>query len=242
MIDWYEQDGMSTTQIAKKINSSTGGVYAHLVQLGVTIRNKKQSLRLHHEQRHGGDAGLLWDAERLRDLYLNQKLSSFEIADMVGCGRQAVVYACKRFGIPMRQAVRTSHTQVLLANVLNEVGCTVTEDQIDMKIPGTRYCGDIVFLPERLVVEVDGYFHTQRADTQFGTNRQEKDQLRDERIRKAGFRIARFWEWDVKANLHEIAARIAVLLRTSSHECRATSDRLVGDIVRPAGETQQNVG
>lgn len=66
--------------------------------------------------------------------------------------------------------------------------------------PFEGYVLDFVSLEKRLIVEVDGGQHLENA----------RDQVRDQRLRSAGFRVLRFWNNQV---LEETEAVVEVIWR-----------------------------
>jgi very-short-patch-repair endonuclease len=63
---------------------------------------------------------------------------------------------------------------------------------------------DLVCLEARLIVEVDG---SQHAD------RKEQDQSRSEFLRANGFRVLRFWNFEVTSDVDSAVERVAEVLR-----------------------------
>ncbi len=216
--EWYES-GMSTTEIAAKISRSVGGVYGKLQRMGVLLRDRGQGVRLYRASKQPGDSTILWDKNKITELYVNQRKSTYEIADIIGCHRAAVMRACNRFGIPMRKAVRKSRDQMVLVWALRKVGVKVPIDCVDQRIPGSLYCGDIVFPANKIIVEVDGFFHTEEADRLHGDNRVEKDKIRDAKLLSLGWTTVRVLAKEVTKDAFGAANKIANLLRGNLHEC-----------------------
>jgi very-short-patch-repair endonuclease len=74
------------------------------------------------------------------------------------------------------------------------------------QVPKGRAIVDFACLKHRVVVEVDGGQHN--AD-----DHAQRDSTRDERLNKAGFRVLRFWNSDVDANLTGVLEVIDSVLR-----------------------------
>ena len=240
MKKWYIE-GMSTTEIGEKLGRGVSAVWYHLKGIGVETRNRMASTRVHHNQTRSGDASILWDKEKLERLYLHERRSTFEIADMVGCHRQAVVRACHRYDIPMRQAVRRSHGHMVLVEALRKMGVAIADDQLDMRIPTTRFFGDIVFPEERIVIEVDGFFHTKRAVAEMGCDRSNSDRVRQDKIESLGYKVFRIWECDVKKDPTRAALSVWDFLREKAQE-RSASGKPDDDMVRACEETHEKAG
>ncbi len=69
--------------------------------------------------------------------------------------------------------------------------------------PIERYVVDFVCIERRLVVELDGGQHAEQMS---------KDDLRTAEIVRRGFRVIRFWNNDVIANIEGVLEAIAVKL------------------------------
>ena len=63
---------------------------------------------------------------------------------------------------------------------------------------------DFICLEASLIIEVDG---SQHAD------RKEQDQSRDEFLRASGYRVLRFWNFEVLSHVDSVVERIAEVLR-----------------------------
>jgi very-short-patch-repair endonuclease len=66
------------------------------------------------------------------------------------------------------------------------------------QFPIGRYVVDFVCLAKRLIIEIDG-----------GQQGKERDALRDSWFRSQGFRVMRFWNHDVMANVEGVLTAIA---------------------------------
>src|SRR5262249_50613289 len=99
---------------------------------------------------------------------------------------------------------RDTAAELALRAALDSSGLDYTTDQL--LLPGLRRRGDIVFLPERVVVFVDGCFWhgcplhgtwpKQNAEfwrEKIETNRH-RDADTDRRLEAAGWRVVRIWE------------------------------------------------
>ena len=71
------------------------------------------------------------------------------------------------------------------------------------QVPIGRYIVDFASYPARLVVEVDGGQHADRA----------ADRLRDRRLAVQGFSVRRYWNSDVLTNAEGVGADILTALR-----------------------------
>ncbi len=70
------------------------------------------------------------------------------------------------------------------------------------QVPIGRYVADFAHHPSRLLIEVDGPFHTLFAD------RAERDAAREAWLRSEGFKVIRFPEDEVRRDLPTIIQRI----------------------------------
>ena len=75
--------------------------------------------------------------------------------------------------------------------------------------PLGRYIVDFISFSNRLVIEIDGGQHARQK---------EKDRIRDRFIRKAGFRILRFWNNEVLLNTEAVLEIIRRALSESDIE------------------------
>jgi very-short-patch-repair endonuclease len=66
------------------------------------------------------------------------------------------------------------------------------------------YCADFFCLEAKLVIEVDG---SQHAD------REAQDQRRSEFLRTNGYRVLRFWNFEVLSDVDSVVERISEVLR-----------------------------
>ncbi len=90
--------------------------------------------------------------------------------------------------------------------------------------PFSAYILDFVCLELKLVIEVDGGQHQEQA---------EQDQLRTERLSKAGFRVLRFWNNEVLLELDAVKEQIWLAV----HELSPHS--LPGPPLEGEGEKQE---
>lgn len=74
------------------------------------------------------------------------------------------------------------------------------------QVPKGRAIVDFACLKHRVIIEVDGGQHNVDAHVQ-------RDEARDARLNKAGFRILRFWNSDVDGNLTGVLELIDAALR-----------------------------
>ena len=74
--------------------------------------------------------------------------------------------------------------------------------------PYADYILDFVCLEARLIVEVDGGQHADRAS---------KDQMRSQFLERAGFRVLRFWNHEVMEELESVKEAIFLALQPHPH-------------------------
>jgi len=91
MYKWYVESGMSTTEIANKLGCNSGTVYQNLKSHGIEMRDKIEYAELH-------------DKEWLKERYKDERMSTSEIAEEVGCNPTTVLDALNKFGIKTRPA------------------------------------------------------------------------------------------------------------------------------------------
>jgi very-short-patch-repair endonuclease len=77
------------------------------------------------------------------------------------------------------------------------------------QVPIGRYIADFVCLEQRLVIEVDGGQHADRA---------EQDAVRTAWLRTHGFEVLRFWNNDVLGNLDGVRQAIHQAIRAPDDE------------------------
>lgn len=87
----YAIEGLSISQIAKSFNLSKGPVHRMLHEYKITVRSSKEA-----------SIKVKVTKKQLKDWYLKDKLSMFQIADRLGCTHSAIVYKLRRFGIKSR--------------------------------------------------------------------------------------------------------------------------------------------
>lgn len=102
MVDMYVNQKINTREIGKKLNVHQTTVCRRLKQLGVKMRAQtyRQTIEL--------------DIVKLEDMYVNQKMSSHKIAEMMGASQCTIVKNLKILGIPRRsksEAITLTHAQ-----------------------------------------------------------------------------------------------------------------------------------
>ncbi len=76
---------------------------------------------------------------------------------------------------------------------------------IRRQAPIGPYVADFAHHPSRVVIEVDGYFHTLEG-------RGERDVRRDEWLKSQGYRVVRISEHDAREKTREMAERVGVYI------------------------------
>ena len=74
--------------------------------------------------------------------------------------------------------------------------------------PFENYILDFVCLEEKLVIEVDGSQHFEQTN---------KDEVRTKILKKAGFRVMRFWNNQVMNEFESVKESIFLALKTHPH-------------------------
>jgi predicted DNA-binding protein YlxM (UPF0122 family) len=93
IIEMYTVKHLSPGSIAKLVGCDRDTIYRNLVKIGIQIRNHAEAAKYRDSKYEWSD---------LRKLYIDDELSSPQIADIKGCDQQLVRYQCKRQGIPLR--------------------------------------------------------------------------------------------------------------------------------------------
>jgi transposase len=95
LVDMYESQLMSTTEIASMTGSTQSAVYAVLARRGVAFRSGADAVKLHPggQPEHGKV-----DPEEIRELY-EHGLSVTRIASEIACSTSAVLYHLKKLGL-----------------------------------------------------------------------------------------------------------------------------------------------
>ena len=90
MVDMYVNQRISSREIGEKLNIHRTTVCDKLKQLGVKIRAKGQARTIEV------------DIEKMVDMYVNQKMGSPEIGEIMGVSGRTIVSKLKALGIPRR--------------------------------------------------------------------------------------------------------------------------------------------
>lgn len=87
----YINKGLSISQIAKQFRLSKTPIHRMLHEYKIPVRSSREaSIKMPVTKR------------QLKDWYLKDKLSMFQIADRLGCTHSAIVYKLRKFGIKSR--------------------------------------------------------------------------------------------------------------------------------------------
>ena len=127
---WYETEGLSASEIARRVGCTDGAVSAALVRHGITPRARREYPEL-------------TDGDLLRRWYETEGRSFTDIAAEVGCAPQTVSAALARHGIPARPT-RTARPDGLddrdLLAGLRADGLTIAEiaDRVGASTSATR--------------------------------------------------------------------------------------------------------
>jgi very-short-patch-repair endonuclease len=170
--------------------------------------------------------------ETLHNLYTEKKLSTFEIAEKLGCSRDSVVRRLNKHGIKIRHSAYVTWSHKLLIRKLKSCGVEVPDEHVNYRV--LRYKLDIAFPDVRIGVEVDGRSHFEMEDGFYGP-RKNYDIVRDQRLSDAGWRIVHYTDHDIRFRLSWVVNSILLLLGRTPQEDRAPT---VGDdMVRSSEET-----
>ncbi|WP_174275219.1 endonuclease domain-containing protein [Sphingomonas bacterium] len=105
---------------------------------------------------------------------------------------------------PRAKALRNSATPAERRLWLRLKSRQVDGCKFSRQMPVGPYFADLLCRENKLIVEVDGYSHDVR---------QRQDEERTERLEEAGFRVLRFANADVMANIEGVVLAIAEALR-----------------------------
>jgi predicted HTH domain antitoxin len=90
MVDMYVNQRINSREIGKKLNIGEVTVQNKLKQLGVKKRNNREAQTIE------------LDIVRLEDMYVNQKMSSTKIGEIMGVHPNTILKNLKILGIPIR--------------------------------------------------------------------------------------------------------------------------------------------
>ena len=102
MVDMYVNQKINVAEIGKKLNIHRVTVIRKLRSLGVRIQSQREAHTIE------------LDIVKLEDMYVNQKMSSYKIAEMMGASQWTIMKNLKILGIPRRnklEAATLAHTQ-----------------------------------------------------------------------------------------------------------------------------------
>ena len=106
VIDMYVNQGMSIRKIAKIFDVNFQTIANRLKEKNITIKSSAQVTREIQEKQV--------DIEKMVDMYVNQKMGSPEIGEIMGVSGRTIVSKLKALGIPRRstsEAAALNHTQ-----------------------------------------------------------------------------------------------------------------------------------
>jgi len=135
----------------------------------------------------------------LTRLYSEERKSTFEIARLVGCSRDAVVRELRYHRIPIRYGVYRTEAHKMLVRELRKL-IPVEDWQVDYRPEGFNYRIDIAFPEIMFAVEVDGYWHQYKEDD---------DRKRQEELEEAGWTFLRFSNREIWSDVGSCAARLS---------------------------------
>jgi predicted DNA-binding protein YlxM (UPF0122 family) len=87
----YINEGLSILQIAKSFNLSKGPIHRMLHEYKIPVYDSKEA-----------SVKVKVTKKQLKDWYVKDKLSMFQIADKLGCTHSAIVYKFKKFNLKSR--------------------------------------------------------------------------------------------------------------------------------------------
>lgn len=146
----------STAVIAKKEGCSQGVIINRLKEAGVDIRSNSEAI-FAVNGKNPEDYILLKDKDWLIDKYVNEKLSLYEIARMLGCVEWTVRMAVKSYGIEIINHTtsfieRKIRTFLINNNIEYIANCRTTISPMEL---------DIVIPQCNIAIEVNGvYWHS----------------------------------------------------------------------------------
>jgi len=130
-----------------------------------------------------------------------------EIRDGVGCATRMVSNSIRRATARKLRANATPHERALW-RALKEI--PVADTHFRRQAPIGPYVVDFFCPAKRLIVELDGGHHNNDANA-------ERDRERELWLEREGYRVVRFWNSEIDADLSEVLERIYVELYGSRH-------------------------
>lgn len=200
----YWSLGFSLSDLVDIYNIPYASLNGYVVSQGWKVRNYSESKRNREYDR-------LLTRENLLNWYSEDKCSTFEIADEIGCSRDTVVRRLKEFNIPLRYAAYITWSHQLLVKTLRKDGVLIEDEQINFRVAPTRFMVDIGFPQLKLGVEVDGRSHFNDSDGYY-EDRSAYDRDREFRLSDLGWRLIRFTDLDVRNELGRVINEIKTVL------------------------------
>lgn len=105
------QQGLSTIEVAKHIGWPADDIYHRLERAGVSLRSRKEASELAYSSGRRKVLSLKArgiTAEKVGQLYLEEKLGCPEIARVLGCDDSSIYRLLKGIGCPMRNGIGPS--------------------------------------------------------------------------------------------------------------------------------------
>ena len=106
IIDMYVNQGMSVTKIGKIFDVNKHTIAKRLLEKNITIKSREQACREVTEKQI--------DIEKIVDMYVNQKMSSTKIGEIMGVAKMTILRKLKILGISIRSSAEAQfarHTQ-----------------------------------------------------------------------------------------------------------------------------------
>jgi transposase len=133
----YIEKKIDAVDIARELGVTSGAVYDMLRRRGIKRRSNSEAQRLVFNY------PMLWDKNYLSNAYLKEKLTTYEIAQRIGCNEESVRKALIRYKIPRRsKGTRYFIEEVRDKDWLYEQ--YVTKNKSQLQIAEELDCGETV--------------------------------------------------------------------------------------------------
>jgi hypothetical protein len=229
--------GYTTPDIAWTYETSNGRMGHHMNLFGLHCYSEETYVARRIKANMQDPEGILLSEDKLRKLYIDDKLSACAIASMVGRSHKYVMQALREFGINIRIDVSyISCPHKYLVDILKLYGVDIYPGQLNFRVSDARrYRADIAFPEIKLAIEVDGIRHFDKEG-----NRKATDLARDAYFASIGWRTIRYtvneMYDDVDAVVEEIIAQIRIMTQEREGSLKAKDC----DIVRYSEEIRRD--
>ncbi|MCK4665847.1 HNH endonuclease [Candidatus Dependentiae bacterium] len=137
LYDLYITQNLSSNEIAEKFGCSQHPIFDRLKKYGIEIKSNVQCHTSVHIRK-----------EELVELYVNQEMSSLDIAKLYQCGSETVLRRLKKFNIPTRDrvsAIRLAKSKTFIDKEILDDLYVAQEKSIKQISKITGYSKNIIF-------------------------------------------------------------------------------------------------